>query len=134
MPFEVVGLAGPGGGDAIVDMESLLPLEQSRVALAGGEDPVGAKSGRRHPFYLALTDELAESTPGSVQSRTHGADRCSDLAVFEAFFDRPRDWADLDEMNAAGTLDGDRVLGVLVRYVGGSDERIERLRALLGPS
>ncbi len=55
---------------------------------------------------------------------------CSDLAVFKAFFDRTKDWADLEEMAAAGTLDVDRVVGVLTRYLGGVDHRIDRLRAL----
>ena len=55
---------------------------------------------------------------------------CSDLAVFKAFFDRTKDWADLEEMTAAGTLDVDRVVGVLTRYLGGADHRIARLRSL----
>jgi hypothetical protein len=55
---------------------------------------------------------------------------CRDLAVFKAFFNRTRDWADLEEMAAAGALDVEAVLGVLVNYLGGDDERIERLRAL----
>ena len=55
---------------------------------------------------------------------------CSDLAVFKAFFNRTRDWADLEEMAAAGTLDRDRVLGVLTHYLGTADPRVERLRAL----
>ncbi len=55
---------------------------------------------------------------------------CRDLAVFKAFFDRTRDWADLEDMAAAGTLDVEAVLGVLVRYLGGDDTRVERLRAL----
>ena len=55
---------------------------------------------------------------------------CPDLAVFKAFFSRTKDWADLEEMQAAGTLDVDRVIGVLVRYLGADDERVERLRAL----
>ncbi len=57
---------------------------------------------------------------------------CTDLAVFKAFFDRTKDWADLEEMVAAGTLDRTRALGVLVEHLGGADERIERLRTL-GP-
>ena len=56
---------------------------------------------------------------------------CPDLAVFKAFFSRTKDWADLEEMQAAGTLDVDRVIGVLVRYLGPDDERIDRLRALI---
>lgn len=55
---------------------------------------------------------------------------CADVAVFKAFFNRTKDWADLEEMQAAGTLDLDRVIGVLVRYLGADDDRIERLVAL----
>ncbi len=59
---------------------------------------------------------------------------CTDLAVFKAFFDRTKDWADIEEMIAAGTLDRARVLGVLVDHLGGTDHRIERLRSLLPPT
>lgn len=55
---------------------------------------------------------------------------CRDLAVFKAFFDRTRDRADLEEMNSAGTLDHEAVLGVLARYLGGDDHRVARLRSL----
>lgn len=51
---------------------------------------------------------------------------CTDLAVFKAFFNRTRDWADLEEMAEVGTLDFDRLIGVLVHYIGAHDERIER--------
>ena len=50
--------------------------------------------------------------------------------MFKAFFDRTKDWADLEEMAAADTLDVEAVLGVLVHYLGGDDPRIARLRAL----
>ena len=53
---------------------------------------------------------------------------CTDLAVFKAFFDRTKDWADLEEMAAAGTLDVDRVAGILAHYLGSPDARIDRLR------
>jgi len=55
---------------------------------------------------------------------------CADLAVFKAFFDRTKDWADLEEMAAAGTLDADRVVGVLVRHLGADDPRVARVLAL----
>lgn len=55
---------------------------------------------------------------------------CRDIAVFKAMFDRTKDWADLEEMASAGTLDIEAVLGVLVNRLGGSDQRIERLRSL----
>ena len=57
---------------------------------------------------------------------------CRDLAVFKAFFNRTRDWADLEEMAQAGTLDVEAVLGVVVAYLDGTDERVERLRAVAG--
>ena len=55
---------------------------------------------------------------------------CPDLAVFKAFFNRTKDWADLEEMSAAGSLDVEAVLGVLAHYLGADDERIERLRSI----
>jgi len=55
---------------------------------------------------------------------------CRDLAVFKAFFDRTKDWADLEEMHIAGTLDIEAVAGVLVHYLGPDDARITRLITL----
>jgi len=58
---------------------------------------------------------------------------CSDLAVFKAFFNRTKDWADLEEMLVIGALNVDQTIGVLVRYLGADDERVERLRQLSAP-
>jgi hypothetical protein len=55
---------------------------------------------------------------------------CEDLAVFKAFFNRTKDWADLEAMRDAGTLDVPAVAGVLTGYLGGDDERIARLLSL----
>ncbi len=55
---------------------------------------------------------------------------CRDLAVFKAFFNRTKDWADLEEMHAAESLDVTSVLGVLVDYLGPDDPRISRLSEL----
>ncbi len=44
--------------------------------------------------------------------------------------DRTRDWADLEAMAEADTLDAEAVLGVLASYVGVDDERVGRLRKL----
>ena len=56
---------------------------------------------------------------------------CTDLAVFQVFSDRTRDWADLEEMVAAGSLDSERVLGVLALYLGLDDLRVAKLLALV---
>lgn len=57
---------------------------------------------------------------------------CEDLAVFKAFFNRTRDWADLEAMRDAGTLEASTVAGVLVAFLGQDDERISRLLSLGG--
>ncbi|HLN17216.1 MAG TPA: nucleotidyl transferase AbiEii/AbiGii toxin family protein [Acidimicrobiales bacterium] len=63
---------------------------------------------------------------------------CNDLAVFKAFFNRRKDWADLEEMLRAGRLDVAYVTGVLAEYLGLDDERVHTLHALrdemTGPS
>jgi hypothetical protein len=86
-------------------------------------------------IFLSTTEFHAAASRRTHLERFGGEEvpflDCSDLAVFKAFFDRSKDWVDLEEMVAAGTLDVDRVLGVLVRYLGGADERIERLRRLV---
>lgn len=50
-----------------------------------------------------------------------------ELAVFKTMFDRTRDWADIEAMLAAGTLDVDAVREHLVGMVGESDPRLSRL-------
>lgn len=55
---------------------------------------------------------------------------CLDVAVFKAFFNRTKDWADLEEMQAAGTLDVDEVIRIIGHYLGREDERVASLAAL----
>ena len=52
---------------------------------------------------------------------------CQDLAVFKAFFNRTKDWADLEAMHEAGCLNSRHVIGVLVEYLGHDDERVVKL-------
>jgi len=58
---------------------------------------------------------------------------CTDPAVFKAFFDRTKDWTDLEEMALAGTLDRQRGVGVLVEYLAIDDRRVRRLSELSRP-
>jgi len=55
---------------------------------------------------------------------------CFDLAVFKAFFDRRRDWADLEDMVTAGSVDVDAVVETLETYLGPGDDRITKLQEL----
>jgi len=50
-----------------------------------------------------------------------------ELGVFKAMFDRTRDWADIEAMIAAGTLDLDAVNETLRTMVDPDDDRIARL-------
>lgn len=70
---------------------------------------------RREPFMGEMVPFLA----------------CRDLAVFKAFFDRSKDWVDLEEMISAGSLDATAVLGTLTLYLGGDDHRVAHLRQLI---
>lgn len=50
-----------------------------------------------------------------------------ELAIFKAMFDRTQDWADIEAMIAAGTLDLDAVRERLRDMLGPDDQRFERL-------
>ena len=55
---------------------------------------------------------------------------CFHVALFKAFFNRTKDWADLEAMRDAGTLDVERVRVALVQHLGADDERLAALEAL----
>jgi hypothetical protein len=55
---------------------------------------------------------------------------CQDIAVLKVFFNRTKDWADLEEMQLAGTLDMPLVTATIIKYLGADDERISKLSAL----
>jgi hypothetical protein len=83
------------------------------------------------PFHAAVGDRIRwEPFAGSDVPFL----ACRDLAVFKAFFDRTKDWADLEEMHAAGTLDVEAVAGVLAHYLGADDHRLARLLAIDEPA
>ena len=60
----------------------------------------------------------------------------TELVVFKAFFDRTKDWADIEAIAEAGTADLHGAIGWLVDLLGPDDPRIARLRELLhrGPA
>src|SRR4051794_10586710 len=57
----------------------------------------------------------------------------TELVVFKAFFDRTKDWADIEAIAEAGSADLHTAIGWLVDLLGGHDVRIARLRALIHP-
>jgi hypothetical protein len=50
----------------------------------------------------------------------------TDLAIFKALFDRPKDWVDIAEMLTYGDVDVAAVRAWLVRIVGAKDQRVVR--------
>lgn len=55
---------------------------------------------------------------------------CRDLAVFKAFFNRSKDWLDIEQMVSANSFDVFDVTTVLSEHLGPDDHRIARLEAL----
>ncbi len=89
-------------------------------------------------IFLNTTDFHRQAALRTHRESFGGADvpflGCTDLAVFKAFFNRTKDWADLEAMAAARTLDIDRLVGVIARYLGPDDERIPRLLGITSQS
>ena len=80
-----------------------------------------------HPFHDTVQGRV-RTVPFADTSIT--VLDCTSLAVFKAFFDRTKDWADLEAMAAAGQLDVDAVGSFLTDLLGADDPRLERLRGL----
>ncbi len=139
-------------GTIDLDVNVFVPPERTDEILAALPDEVVAgeddrallvRDGQarlwweRTPVDLFLsTTEFHDAAAGRVRWEPFAGHRlpflsCDDLAVFKAFFDRTKDWADLEAMRDAGTLDVATVAGVLVRHLGADDHRIARLRSLL---
>lgn len=55
----------------------------------------------------------------------------TELVVFKAFFDRTKDWADIEAVVEADSADLHAAIGWLVDLLGGDDPRVARLRTLL---
>jgi hypothetical protein len=57
---------------------------------------------------------------------------CTALAVFKTLFDRTKDWADIEEMAAAGAVDATRAVAWVERLVGADSPALRRLESLAG--
>ena len=81
-----------------------------------------------HPFHR-------EAAAGAVSvpfvDRTIRILAPDHLAVFKAFFDRTKDWADLEAMAEEGSFDAAAVADWLERLLGADDPRLERLRRVV---
>jgi hypothetical protein len=82
-----------------------------------------------HSFH----DEVAQGVRlVPFEDRTIPVLDCTALAVFKALFDRTKDWADIEEMAAAGALDLPRTAAWVERLVGSDGPAVRRLESLAG--
>jgi hypothetical protein len=81
-----------------------------------------------HPFHHHAAGHIEEVPFDGTVIPVLGA---TELTVFKAFFDRTKDWADIEAMIDARTPDVHAALGWLVDLLGGNDHRVDRLRGLL---
>jgi hypothetical protein len=110
------GVAQPDGAAAAIAREGQIRLwwDETPVDLFFDYEPIHAAAAahrRTVPFSGTRIPVL-----GPVE-----------LAVFKAMFDRTRDWADIEAMIAAGTLDLHAVRAALAPLVDPGDERLARL-------
>jgi len=138
-------------GTADIDLNVFLPTSEVRTVLAALPGDVRhtatdtrqlKRDGQSRLYWdttpvdvFLNTTEFHESVMSRVAFEPFAGEMlpflsCFDLAVFKAFFDRRRDWADLDDMLSAGTLDVDGVVATLTQHIGEDDERITKLRDL----
>jgi hypothetical protein len=78
------------------------------------------------PFHDRVQAHIREVP---FEGRTIPVLDCTGLAVFKAMFDRTRDWADMEAMVEARTIDFDEATH-WIREMAGDDERVEKLAAL----
>jgi hypothetical protein len=78
------------------------------------------------PFHDRVQTHVREVP---FEGRTIPVLDCTGLAVFKAMFDRTRDWADMEAMVEARTIDFDEATR-WIREMVGDDERVEKLAAL----
>ena len=137
---------------ADIDVNIYLPPEEVEQALVGLPDEVQVSDKDRNllrrdgqarlwwdetPIDIFLStsrfhdDAFNRVRQESLDGQTISLLACDDLAVFKAFFNRRKDWADLEAMVSARSFDVDRALGTLVRLLGSDDPRIEMLREIV---
>ncbi len=76
---------------------------------------------------------LHEAVAGSVvwvqlEGRDIPVLDCASLAIFKAFFDRTKDWADLEAIAIATPEDIDAAAATIAELVGGDDPAVEKLK------
>ncbi|MDE3070088.1 MAG: nucleotidyl transferase AbiEii/AbiGii toxin family protein [Acidobacteriota bacterium] len=123
--------------DALADAHQL--EERSRLAEELAQDgQTRALWGDTFIDVFLANTAFHESMAGRVQRQPFGGREIpvlsiEDLLVCKVLFDRPKDWLDMEAVadTRAGELDTSYVVRWLEGFLGASDERVARTRALL---
>ena len=102
-------------------------VEVGQIRLFWDDNPVDLFFST-HAFHDRAASQIVEVPFAGSTLPVLGA---TELAVFKAFFNRTKDWADIEEMLQAETVDVHRALGWLVDLLGADDERLTRFRSRL---
>lgn len=138
---------------ATLDVDVNVFIDEANAGLLVGALPAGvglpaadiaalARDGQVRLWWQETpVDVFLNSTPlhEAAANRAHwetlGGTRmpflsCLDTAIFKAFFNRTKDWSDLEEMAKAGRLDIHSVRRTLTDALGETDERLRTLDRL----
>lgn len=80
-----------------------------------------------HRFHVEVAENVRQV---AFEGRTIPVLDCTALAVFKALLDRTKDWADIEEMQAAGALNRPHAQAWLARLLGGESPIVRRLLSL----
>lgn len=82
----------------------------------------------QHPFHelVARRSELVPMLDASVPILS-----ATDLMVFKMLFDRRQDWADIEQLVRFGKADVDEAASWVEEILGGPDNRLDRLAAIV---
>jgi hypothetical protein len=140
-------------GTSDIDLNIFVPASTPEVALAALPSEVVDRDNKlgnlprdgqvrlwwgEHPVdlffdYVALHEQASKNSRMVPFSGTHipvlGP---IELATFKAMFDRTRDWADLEAMVEAGSVQISKVVELVSELAGPDDPRIGRLAGLVG--
>lgn len=83
----------------------------------------------QHPELHQLVVERAERV--SLSGRDIPILAATHLLLFKMWYDRRKDWADIEEMLRHGNPDVDEARAWIVRLVGASDERLAKLQTVI---
>jgi len=121
-------LAALPDGVAVTDADIQAATREGQVRVWWEDTPVDLFLNL-HRFH----DEVAAGARlVPFEDRTIPVLGCTALAVFKALFDRTKDWADIEEMTAAGALDLARAEAWLEQLVGADSPVVRRLASLAG--